>query len=77
LEDISIEKSSLCLSIQHLDRGVAKMGCRGCLTQGHAGAGGAAAFSALILGGKKGQEFSFILNSFHLSYFLKGDFLAL
>ena len=40
-------------------------------------AGGAAAPSALIHGGQKGKELPFILNSFHLSYLLKGHFLAL
>ena len=30
--------------------------------------------SALIHGGQEGQEFPFILKSFHLSYLLKGHF---
>ena len=41
------------------------------------GAARAAAPSAPILGGQEGQELPFILNSFHLSYLLKGHFLAL
>ena len=40
------------------------------------GAGGAAAPSALIHGRQEGQELPFILNSFHLSYLLKGHFPA-
>ena len=32
------------------------------------GAGGPAAPSSLFLGGQEGQELSFMLNSFHLSY---------
>ena len=47
-------------------------------TQGHLrwGVGGAAAPSALIQGGQEGQELPFVLNSFHLSYLLKGHFPA-
>ena len=41
------------------------------------GTGGAAAPSALIHGGQEGQELPFILNSFYLSYLLKGHFPAL
>ena len=39
-------------------------------------AGGTGCLSALIHGGQEGQELPFILNSFHLSYLLKGHFLA-
>ena len=38
--------------------------------------GGRAVPSALIHGGQEGQELPFILNSFHLSYLLKGHFPA-
>ena len=38
------------------------------------GAGGVVSPSALIHGGQEGQEFPFILKSFHLSYLLKGHF---
>ena len=50
------------------------------VNQGHLhweGAGGAAAPSALIHGGQEGQEFPFMLNSFHLSYLLKGHYPTL
>ena len=41
------------------------------------GVGGVASPSALIHGGQEGQELPFILNSFLLSYRLKGHFSAL